>query len=73
MSSGLPLSVQSLLTSVLRLARTRPATPSATRNILEFCGIAPVRTSLVGTVETSGRGPREIWLAKMQGLGRAGR
>ena len=42
-------------------------------DIVEFCGIAPVRTSLVGTVETSGRGAREIWLAKMQGLGRAGR
>jgi putative NADPH-quinone reductase len=45
---------------------------SLKRNILEFCGIAPVRTSLVGMVETSARGPREVWLAKMQGLGRAG-
>lgn len=41
---------------------------SLKRNILEFCGIAPVRASLVGTVEAAGH--RELWLAKVQALGR---
>lgn len=43
---------------------------SLKRNILEFCGISPVRTTLVGTVEGR-QGAREIWLAKMDRLGRA--
>lgn len=42
---------------------------SLKRNILEFCGISPVRTTLVGTVEGA-QGSREIWLAKMDRLGR---
>lgn len=45
---------------------------SLKRNILEFCGVSPVRTSLVGTVEGP-RGGREVWLAKMDQLGRAGK
>jgi putative NADPH-quinone reductase len=44
---------------------------SLKRNILEFCGVSPVRASLVGTVESEGA--RELWLAKVQALGRAGR
>ena len=37
------------------------------RNILEFCGVAPVRTTLVGTIEAKAR--RERWLAEMAKLG----
>ena len=44
---------------------------SLKRNVLEFCGFSPVRTSLVGTVEGASRG-RELWLAKMGTFGRAG-
>ena len=42
------------------------------RNVLEFCGVSPVRTSLVGTVEGASRGAHELWLAKMHTFGRAG-
>src|SRR5688572_10403815 len=45
---------------------------SMKRNILEFCGVSPVRTSLVGTVEGSSRNAHELWLAKMATFGRAG-
>ena len=41
---------------------------SLKRNILEFCGVAPVRASLVGTVEAAGH--RKQWLAKVETLGR---
>jgi putative NADPH-quinone reductase len=44
---------------------------SLKHNILEFCGISPVRTSLIGTVEREGS--RELWLAKMQALGHGAR
>ena len=44
---------------------------SLKRNILEFCGIAPVRTTLIGTVESAQA--RETSLARVQALGRAGR
>jgi putative NADPH-quinone reductase len=44
---------------------------SLRRNVLEFCGFSPVRTSLVGTVEGASRG-RELWLAKMGTFGKAG-
>jgi hypothetical protein len=44
---------------------------SLKRNILDFCGVSPVRASLVGTVESEGA--RELWLAKVQAFGRAGR
>lgn len=40
---------------------------SLKRNILEFCGIAPVATSLVGTVGSARS--RKQWLAKMHALG----
>lgn len=43
---------------------------SLQRNILEFCGVAPVRASLVGTIDAEGS--RELWLAKVQALGRKG-
>ena len=45
---------------------------SLKRNVLEFCGFSPVRTSLVGTVEGSSRRAHELWLAKMGTFGRAG-
>src|SRR5688572_33119567 len=37
------------------------------RNILEFCGVAPVRTTLVGMIEAKAR--RERWLVEMAKLG----
>jgi putative NADPH-quinone reductase len=45
---------------------------SLKRNILESCGLSPVRTSLVGMVEGAKLGARELWLAKMATFGRAG-
>ena len=44
---------------------------SLKRNILEFCGISPVRTSLIGTVDSATA--RQISLAKVQMLGREGK
>jgi putative NADPH-quinone reductase len=44
---------------------------SLKRNVLEFCGISPVQTSLIGTVESAGA--RAKWLAKMAALGSGGR
>jgi putative NADPH-quinone reductase len=44
---------------------------SLTRNILEFCGISPVRATLVGTVDSAAA--RQRALARIQGLGRGGR
>lgn len=46
---------------------------SLERNILRFCGIAPVKASVIGMVEAPGGARRERWLAKMNALGRAGR
>jgi len=42
---------------------------SLKRNILEFCGISPVRTTLVGTVDSAAA--RALALAKVQMLGRS--
>ncbi len=42
------------------------------RNILRFCGIRPVRSSLVGMVEGAST-RRERWLDRMRQLGAAGR
>lgn len=44
---------------------------SLKRNILEFCGVSPVRSSLIGTIDAEGS--RELWLAKVQALGRKGK
>ncbi|MFW5453415.1 NAD(P)H-dependent oxidoreductase [Thioalkalivibrio sulfidiphilus] len=44
---------------------------SLERNILKFCGIRPIRESLIGMVEGSAA-HREKWLAKMRKLGRSG-
>ncbi|HUG72708.1 MAG TPA: NAD(P)H-dependent oxidoreductase [Steroidobacteraceae bacterium] len=43
---------------------------SLERNILAFCGIQPVRASLVGMVEGMSQLKREQWLAKVERLGR---
>ena len=43
---------------------------SLKRNILEFCGVSPVRTTLIGMVE--GRSEARVkWLARLAALGRA--
>ncbi len=41
------------------------------RNVLAACGIAPVRSSLIGMVESRADAHREIWLRKVRALGRA--
>ncbi|MDZ7645548.1 MAG: NAD(P)H-dependent oxidoreductase [Woeseiaceae bacterium] len=43
------------------------------RNILNFCGIRPVRGSFVGLVESSNPKPRQRWLARVEALGRKAR
>jgi putative NADPH-quinone reductase len=45
---------------------------SLERNILRFCGIGPIRESLIGMVESSAA-RRAKWLQRMGELGRAGR
>jgi putative NADPH-quinone reductase len=42
---------------------------SLKRNILEFCGISPVRTTIIGMIEGANRA-RQGWLAKISILGR---
>jgi putative NADPH-quinone reductase len=44
---------------------------SLKRNVLEFCGVAPVRTTLIGTVEGDADW-RGGWLMKLAVLGRQG-
>ena len=39
------------------------------RNILGFCGIGPVASSVIGMVESPRSGGRERWLARMRTLG----
>lgn len=46
---------------------------SLKRNILRFCGLGPVRESLIGAVEGIGARGRGLWLARMQQLGRHAR
>ncbi|APV52085.1 dehydrogenase [Betaproteobacteria bacterium GR16-43] len=43
---------------------------SFARNVLGFCGIHPVRSSVVGMVESPHPEHRERWLERMRGLGR---
>jgi putative NADPH-quinone reductase len=40
------------------------------RNVLHYCGIRPVRSCVIGSVETAGSDRRGIWLARMQELGK---
>ena len=42
------------------------------RNILAFCGIAPIRETIVGSVETMGRAKGRRWIERLERLGRAG-
>jgi putative NADPH-quinone reductase len=46
---------------------------SLERNILRFCGITPVRTSLIGNVESANPRGRKRWLEKMRACGAEGR
>lgn len=46
---------------------------SLERNILRFCGIAPVSQTLIGLVEGTSPARRQRWLARLEALGRAGR
>lgn len=43
------------------------------RNMLGACGIAPVRASVIGPVETMSQAERGNWLARVQQLGRRAR
>lgn len=43
------------------------------RNILGFCGIGPIKESLIGNIESGNSAHRERWLAKMRKLGRDSR
>jgi putative NADPH-quinone reductase len=45
---------------------------SLERNILRFCGIRPIRETLVGSVEGCSAGKRAAWLAELAALGRQG-
>ncbi len=42
---------------------------SLKRNILGFCGIGPVRHSIIGMIESADGAKREKWLVKMRVLG----
>jgi putative NADPH-quinone reductase len=42
-------------------------------NILGFCGIGPIKETLIGMIEAPNSARRQKWLAKMRQLGRAGR
>jgi len=42
------------------------------RNVLHFCGIRPVRSSVIGGVESMGQVRRGVWLALVQELGKRG-
>jgi putative NADPH-quinone reductase len=45
---------------------------SLERNILRFCGIAPVKVSLIGMAEATDPAPRAKWLEKMRAIGASG-
>jgi putative NADPH-quinone reductase len=42
------------------------------RNVLAFCGIGPIRESLIGMIESPDASAREAWLERMRRLGRRG-
>jgi putative NADPH-quinone reductase len=46
---------------------------SLERNVLHFCGISPVRTTLIGMVAGPDAARREKWLERVQALGREGK
>lgn len=43
------------------------------RNILSFCGVHPLKESLIGMIESNNNANREKWLAKMHKLGQQGK
>jgi putative NADPH-quinone reductase len=45
---------------------------SLARNILRFCGIRPVRTTVIGMVENMPEAKRDRWLLRLRSLGRKG-
>jgi putative NADPH-quinone reductase len=46
---------------------------SLERNILGFCGIGPIKESLIGMIEAPDGAKREKWLEQMRRCGRAGK
>jgi len=46
---------------------------SLERNVLGFCGVRPIRASLIGMVEAIGGAQRGRWIDKVRALGRAAR
>ena len=46
-----------------------PRLKNLQRNILGFVGVAPIRASVIGLIETRGKGVHDRWLAKMRELG----
>lgn len=58
---------------VYRLYFRAHSLKSLERNILRFCGIKPVRTTVLGMVESGGEPRHQQWLAHLRELGRAGR
>jgi putative NADPH-quinone reductase len=53
-----------------RLAFRSHGTKSIERNILAFCGVRPVRTTLIGSVEKLNGAERAAWLGKLVRFGR---
>jgi putative NADPH-quinone reductase len=45
---------------------------SLERNVLKFCGISPVRDTIIGMVESGDGRRRTRWLERMRALGRRG-
>ena len=43
------------------------------RNVLGFCGFAPIHRTLIGSVATLSTGQRSQWLARIESLGENGR
>ena len=46
---------------------------SLQRNILGFCGIRPVKSTLIGNIEGMTEPQRLNWLDEMRGLGQLGK
>lgn len=46
---------------------------SLQRNILAFCGVDPVRVTLIGMIEAAKEEARGVWLTRMSALGREAR
>ena len=59
--------------SFYRLFYRAHSVASLRRNILAFCGIAPVRTTYIGTIEGGEDSRRRDWLEEMTKLGREAR